>query len=395
MENTKKIHEPLFHLSKHDGLPMWKNFLFRLGAVLIGLLIAAIMVTVSSEEDEVGFFNFFASLFSGVLNAGSTGQFRNFWLTLQDTALLLGVALALVPAFKMKFWNLGGNGQILMGCLMTTVVLKYLGGVAPDFIVWVLMFVAGVLGGAIWALIPAIFKSFFKTNESLFTLMMNYIALNLIAYTISCWYPSGTGAMSPLANGVFPEFSSTQMGRSLPVILVIAVVTVIMSVYLKYSKHGYEISVVGDSENTARYASINVQKVMLRTIFLSGALCGLVGVLLSGSINHMVSTGMDGNMGFTAILVAWLSKFNPLIMAGTSFFINFMDKGMSQVCEDFGFTDKVLAEIAIGIIYFLLIACEFFSTYKVILNNSVKAKLTKVFNKKSAQESETNKEDKD
>ena len=145
-------------------------------------------------------------------------------------------------------------------------------------------------------------------------------------------------------------------------------VTALIFCYLRFSKHGFEISLVGESKNTARYAGINVKKVIIRTLVLSGALCGLVGFLLVGSINHMVSTNMDGNMGFTGIMVAWMGKFNPLIMAGVSFFIIFLSRGMAQVCTDFGFTSTSLSDIVVGLIYFFLIGCEFFIVYKVHFN---------------------------
>lgn len=148
-------------------------------------------------------------------------------------------------------------------------------------------------------------------------------------------------------------------------VLIAVVVTVLIFCYLRFSKHGYEISIVGESKNTARYAGINVRKVIIRTLVLSGAICGIVGFLLTGSINHMVSTTMDGNMGFTGIMVAWMGKFNPLIMAVVAFLINFLSRGMAQVCTDFGFTSEALSDIVIGLIYFFFIGCEFFIVYKV------------------------------
>ena len=358
----ERVKEPLIHITKRENMPFWQRLCIRVGAVLIALLISDIFIT-AAAGGRGSFFGFFGSLFSGAF-----GTERRFWLLLQNTALLLGVAIALVVAFKMKFWNLGGNGQVLIGCLACAMCMYYMGGRLPDPLVWLFMLVASLVAGAVWALIPALFKAFFNTNESLFTLMMNYIAMYLVAFFISYWYPQGTGSMPPLEDANLPTLGGGQAGRSLLTVIVAVIVTALIYCYLRFSKHGYEISIVGESKNTARYAGINVKKVIIRTLILSGALCGLIGFLLVGSINHMVSTNMDGNMGFTGIMVAWMGKFNPLIMTGVAFFIIFLSRGMSQVCTDFGYTSEALADIVVGLIYFFLIGCEFFIVYKVHFN---------------------------
>ena len=358
----ERVKQPLIHITKRAPMPLWKALCIRAGAVLLALIVCAIFISASAPKQK-GFFGYFGSLFTGVF-----GTERRFLLFLQDTALLLCVALALVVAFRMKFWNLGGNGQVLMGCLACAMCMYYLGGKWADGWVCLLMFFASVAAGALWAVIPAVFKAFFNTNESLFTLMMNYVALNLVAFFISHWYPTGTGAMPPLEDANLPTFGSGVAGRVLPVVLVAVIVTAAIYCYLRFSKHGYEISLIGDSKNTARYAGINVKKVVIRTLILSGALCGLVGFLLVGSINHMVSTTMADNMRFTGVMVAWMGKFDPLIMTGVAFFIIFLSRGMGQVCTDFGFTSEALSDIVVGLIYFFFIGCEFFIVYKVHFN---------------------------
>ena len=358
----ERVKQPLIHITKRDPMPLWKGLCIRFGAVLIALVISAIFISASAPRQR-GFFAFFGSLFSGAF-----GTERRFWLLLQNTALLLCVALALAVAFKMKFWNLGGNGQVLIGCLACAMCMYYLGGEWSDPLVCLLMFVASVAAGSVWAVIPAVFKAFFNTNESLFTLMMNYIAMYLVAYFIAVWYPNGTGAMPPLDDANLPTFGSGQAGRTLPIVLAAVIITAFVFCYLRFSKHGFEVSLVGESRNTARYAGINVKKVIIRTLALSGAMCGLVGFLLVGSVNHMVSTSMDGNMGFTGIMVAWMGKFDPLIMAGVALFINFLTRGMAQVNTDFGYTSSALSDIVVGLIYFFFIGCEFFIVYKVHFN---------------------------
>jgi len=352
------VKEPLFHISRRTTTPLWQSVLIRAIAIIIGFIICGVIFSASSSNK--GFFDVFVDIFKGCFSTQ-----RRTMEFLMKMALLLGVALALVIAFKMRFWNLGGNGQILVGCLASAICLHYFSGTSvPEGVIWLIMIVSSVGAGALWAVIPAIFKAYFKTNESLFTLMMNYIALYLVKYVIELWDPKHA-TMDPVDNAVSYIFPDVKPYGSLITIIVVAVITVFMIFYLKRSKHGYEISVVGDSENTALYAGINVKRVMIRTLAFSGALCGLVGLLLTGMINHNVSTGMNDNMGFTGIMVAWLAHFNPIMMIFTAFFISFVTVGIEKAYTNFGFTSGEIGDVVIGIIYFVIIACEFFIAYKI------------------------------
>ena len=351
-EQIKK--EPLIRLVKRDTLSVMKIILIYAIAIVVSLLISAVICSLFSSKNP---FIFFKSLFTGTL-----GSSRRIWLLLQDTALLLGVAVALVPAFKMKFWNLGGNGQVLVGCLTSVACMYYLGGKIPESALIAVMIVGSILAGAIWALLPAIFKALFNTNESLFTLMMNYIAQGLVAVCINAWVKTGSGVLNPLEHGRLPEIYN----KHLLTIIVFAVLCLLMHVYLKYSKQGYEISVVGESQNTAKYIGINVKKVVIRTMIISGALCGLVGLFIGGGINYTVNANSASNMGFTGIMTSWLANFSPIMMAFSCLFITFISKGMVQVRKDFKFTNDAIANLVVGLIYFCVIACYFFITYRIV-----------------------------
>ena len=357
-EQTKK--EPLIRLVKRDALPPYQVVLIYAVAILASLLLSAVICSFFSTK---GPFVFFTSLFNGAL-----GSSRRIWLLLQDTALLLGVAVALVPAFKMKFWNLGGNGQILVGGLAAIACMFYLGGKLPDAVLIPIMAVASILAGAIWGVLPAIFKALFNTNESLFTLMLNYIASGLVAMFITIWVKSGSGVLQPLKDGNFPDLFGN---KYLLTVLVFFLLAIVMYIYLKFTKHGYEISVVGDSPSTDKYIGIDVRRVIIRTMIISGALAGLVGLFLAGNIHHTISTASANNMGFTAILATWLAAFNPLVMIATCLFITLISRGMVQVRGDFGFTNDSIANIVIGLVYFCVIACSFFITYKVVLRKGL------------------------
>ena len=334
-------------------MPLWKAIAIRGGAIVGGILFLSILCGILFNVNP---FSVITSLFDGVI-----GSERRIWLLIRDTALLLGVGLALVPAFKMKFWNLGGNGQILMGALVSVAIMR--SGIGQNNLVLanILMVVCAILVGALWAVIPAIFKSFFKTNESLFTLMMNYIAAGLVSYFINKWSTNGSGVLGQIKTGHLPVVGNVHVLT----ILVVVILTGAMFVYLKYCKQGYEISVVGESENTARYIGLNIKKVIIRTLCISGAIFGIIGLLLAGSIDHSISEQTANNMGFTAIMVAWLAKFNPLMMILSSLLIAFLTRGMSQVQTNFGITNDAVADIVVGIIYFVVIGCEFFISYKL------------------------------
>ncbi len=364
-KNTNNLKEPFVRIVKRDNITIQKVIIIYSVALVVGLLLSGIICTLFSHKNLI---DFFASLFNGAF-----GSERKFWLLLQDMSLLLGTSIALLPAFKMKFWNLGGNGQILVGCLSSVACMFYLGGKVEDSIIILLMLLASVFSGALWAVIPAIFKAKFNTNESLFTLMMNYIAQGLVSLFITIWVKTGSGVLAPISYGNIPEIGNKYL---LPIILFI-VITILMYIYIRYSKHGYEISVVGESINTAKYVGIKVDKVIIRTMILSGAIAGLVGFVLAGSINHTVSTASANNMGFTGIMATWLAGFNPLMMILTTFFITFISKGMMDVRKTFMFTNDAISNIVVGIIYFIVIVCSFFINYRLVFRKKGKEELKK------------------
>ncbi len=357
MSKPEKVHEPLFHVAKRSSIASWKAWIIRIIAIIASLLVCSVIIVILTKLNPLDVY--------GAMIKGSFGSERKIWIMLQNVAMLLCIALAVTPAFKMKFWNLGAEGQVLFGGLMSMVCMFYIGDKIPNALLLVIMLAASLLGGILWGVIPAFFKAKWNTNESLFTLMMNYIAIQLVSFAIMVWVPNGSSVMGVVN-------SSTEAGW-LPMlfdkkyflnVLVVAILTAVMYVYLKYSKHGYEISVVGESKNTAKYIGINVKKVIIRTMVLSGAICGLAGFLLVSGTNHSISTGLASGNGFTAIMVSWLAKFNPAIMVVTSFLIVFLQRGASEIATNFNLNESV-ADILTGVIIFFIIGCEFFINYQI------------------------------
>ena len=355
---NNKTHNPLFHVSKRAALPWYRAWAIRGAALVLALLACALVTTMMTGENPL---KIYVTIFEGAF-----GTSRRIWMLCQNIAMLLCVSLAITPAFRMRCWNLGGDGQMLAGCLATAACMILLGDKLPNWLLIVVVTFASVAAGAIWGLIPAVFKAKWNTNETLFTLMMNYVATQLVAYYVIIWEsPKGSGTI-----GIINQSSNAgwlpQVGPSkyLLNILIVAVLTVAMYLYLNYSKHGYEIAVVGESERTARYVGIKVGKVIIRTMLLSGALCGLAGMLLVAGTNHTLTTTITDGRGFTAVMVSWLAKFNPVWMVLTSFLIVFLQRGSGQVATDFGLNAS-FSDILTGIILFFIIGSEFFINYQL------------------------------
>lgn len=363
MTDKQSKHEPLFHLVKRDALPWYKSWLIRIGSILIALVVCALLTMFLTHENPI-------SVYATMIK-GAFGTSRRVWNLLQSLAMLLCVSLAVTPAFKMRFWNIGAEGQVLVGGLATAACMICLGGKIPNALLIIAMIISSMLAGAIWAVIPAIFKAKFNTNETLFTLMMNYVGIQLVSYFVMLWE-------SPKGSGKIGIINQANQEGWLPVIgdydyllniIVVFALTIFMYVYLKYSKHGYEISVVGESENTARYIGINVKKVILRTMLLSGAICGIAGLLLVGGTNHTITTTTADNRGFTAIMVSWLAKFNPIYMILTSLLLVFLQKGAGEISTVFNLNQS-FSDIITGIILFFIIGSEFFINYQIKFRHS-------------------------
>ena len=352
----------LFHISKRDALPLPKALAIRVGVILLALVFCGLITTLLTSQNPLSVY--------GTILDGAFGSSRRIGVTFRNTAVLLGISLAVTPAFKMRFWNIGAEGQTLIGCLATTTCMILLGGKVSTPVLILISLVAALLAGALWGFLPAFFKARWNTNETLFTLMMNYIAMQLASYFIIVWeVPKGAGKIGIINQstraGWLPEIGNAYL---LPII-VVALMTVFMYVYLSYSKHGYEIAVVGESQRTASYAGIKVDRVIIRTMVLSGALCALMGFMMTAGIDHTLTTTIVDSRGFTAVMVSWMSKFNPLIMIAASLLLVTMERGASEISTAFSLNQS-FADILTGIILFFIIATEFFITYKVTLRKS-------------------------
>ncbi len=358
--------KPRFHIVKTDNISRAKAWTIRVSAILAALIICAVITTILTGDNPI---EIYQTIFQGAF-----GSARKTWITLQNVSILLIISLALTPAFKMQFWNIGGEGQVLIGGLAAATCMILIGEAVPNPVLILIMVVASVTAGAVWGLIPAIFKAIWNTNETLSTLMMNYIAIQLVAYYTIVWeVPKGSGKIGIINQNSCAGWLPAVGNKYLLPILVAAFVTAFIYIYQKYTKEGYEISVVGESRNTAVYVGIKVERVIIRTMLLSGAICGLAGLLLVGGINHTITTTIADGQGFTGVMVSWLAKFNPITMIATSFLIILMDRGAGEISTAFGLNQS-FADILTGILLFFIIGCEFFLRYRISFTSENKEK---------------------
>lgn len=332
-----------------------QQMLLRLAAFVLALCAGGLFLLVLGNNP----FAIYGTILSGAFRSEMAIQ-----ATIKIMIPLLIASLGVMLAFKMKFWNIGGEGQLIMGGVFASYFALFHAD-WPGLILFPVMFIAGIIGGGIWALIPAFFKVKFGTNETLFTLMLNYIALYLVS-----WLQEDPWR-DPAANG-FPKIASFDKSAVLPKLFgvqigwVIALILVaVLFVYLRYTKQGYEISVVGESRATATYAGMNVQKIILRTMFLSGAVAGIAGMVQVTGSDRTLTTGVAGGVGFTAIIVAWLAQLNPVSSLIIAFLFSVLEKGSSVVQSQFGLSTDC-ADVLQGIILFFVLGCEFFIRYKFV-----------------------------
>ena len=370
-ENNVK--ERFIRISRRASIKTWQKYVITAGAILLAFLLCGV---VSSIAEPGSFGDFYAYFFEGPFVSGDA-----FLALAWDAALLFLIAVALTPVFKMKFWNIGAEGQCLMGGLGAMIALYFIAPHVPLFIALLIELIFSIIFAVVWAVIPGIFKALFNTNETLFTLMMNYVAAglvwafvlansNTVTGTINELYPNDHFGWIP----IMEQFNNSYIVN----IIIVVLVAVLIWVYLRFSKHGYELSVVGGSQNTARYVGINVKKVIIRTVVLTGVICGVVGFLVVPGSAHTITPEALGGRGFTAILVCWIGEFSVPMMAFYSFLINFVSTGCKDASKWLSYSDKV-ANICVALFFVALLVSTFFINFKVSI------KWSKLFSKKATQ----------
>ena len=354
--------EPLIRISKRDGIGFFRSAAIRAIAILLSLVVSAFVIYAIVKLNPL---KVYLSMWDGAF-----GTEKRVWYLLRDMMILTCIAIGLAPAFKMRFWNIGAEGQMLVGGIATAFFMRNYADSMPLWLLFICMIAGALLFGAVWGLIPGFFKAKWNTNETLFTLMMNYIAIQFTSFCVANWenpFGSNTvGTLNPTSKkGWIGNLLSDGYNNDfLCLVLIVLALAALMWAYLRYSKQGYEIAVVGDSENTAKYAGIRVNRVYIRTMAISGAICGFAGFLAVSAVSHTISISTAGGRGFTAIIVAWLAKMNPFVMILISALLTFLDKGAIQIATDYGLNEYA-SKIITGIVLFFILGSEFFINYRM------------------------------
>lgn len=345
---------------KRDGISRINNVFIRITAIILSLVVVGVFLfTMNLNALKV-----YASMINGAF-----GNINSIRQTIVVAIPLVITALGISVAFKMQFWNIGGEGQIFMGAFAASLAAYALPDLSSPVLI-TMMAAAGLAGGGLWALLPAIFKSYFKTNETIVTLMLNYVALQWISYLqTGPWKDKKALGFAKMPNfsdnAILPDVFGIHAGWIIALFLTAAVY-----IFMKYSKKGYEIAVIGESEKTALYAGINIKKTMIFAVVLSGALCGLVGMIQASGVLQNLSTQVSGGYGFTAIIVAWLSSLSAPAILVVSILFAALVQGGSYIQVAFGIPQSAALVLQSAILFFVL-GSEFFVKYKLVIRGEL------------------------
>lgn len=363
------FHALPFRIVKRDNCPLWMKCCFYLSAVVIALLAGALVLWAIDVDPKEYYYQMFTM--------GAVGNKRAYKIYMNYIKEFLPLALtsvALSLAFKMKFWNIGGEGQFIMGAISAAFVAFKLGPTAPGWVTLIVMCVAAMVVAGIYGLIAGILKVKFGTNETLMTLMLNYIALYFLMFIGETKADWNFFLQEKSARPVFESFKDIVRFPFIPLgekfeldicFILTLLVGAAVFVYLKYTKQGYEISVVGDSTNTAHYAGMKVNRIVLRTVFLSAALIGLAAAFKVGS-SGTLSTTITDDVGWTGIIVAWLAQLNTGMIFIVSALICVLQFGSVNAASEFARVDSSFANMLQGLILFLVLTADFFIRFRIV-----------------------------
>jgi len=349
---------PFLRISRRNTIPHSTAWLVRAGGMLAALIACSFLILALGHNPLAVYAEMLNSVF---------GSRIGFNETVRIAVPLLCCGLAVGLAFKMRFWNIGAEGQLLIGGIAATYFALFHYQNMPVPVLLIVMGLAGAVAGGLWGLIPAFFRAKWGTNETLFTLMLNYIAFGFILYLQGGpWRRAGTD---------FPIIRMFDTAARLPRLwgvhigwVMVVIIAVLIYLYIARSKQGYQLTVVGQNENTARYAGMNVRRIIMRTMLISGALAGFAGFIQVSGADFTLNETTAGGVGFTAIIVAWLSHLNPLVMILVAFFIAMLERGAVRIQTVF-MIPATIATVLIGTILFFMLASEFFINYRMIFRS--------------------------
>lgn len=362
-----------YHIVKRDTISAGRKILYYLIAIIAAMLFGALLLLAFGVNP----FSYYSKMltFGTISGSGSLSPFayKQVEGLIRTFVPLVLTSVALSVAFKMRFWNIGGEGQFLVGAVAAAFIPLKFGLVVNQTVTLLLMAACAMAAAAIWGGIVALLKVKFGTNETLLTLMLNYVALYFVALLGEekrGWNVFlSEESQRPIFKSVWgvvtmPAIKIGKISVSWSLIFAL-LICVMVYFYLKKTKHGYEISVVGDSMGTAKYAGMKVGKIIIRTMLLSSSLIGLAGFFKLMSAGPL-STSLTDSAGWTGIVVAWLAKLDTLGIILTSLLISLLRFGCSQASMEFAAIDSRFSDLLQGVILFAVLAADFLIRFKIV-----------------------------
>lgn len=349
----------MIHFIRRKEVTHGLSIRVRLYAVILSLLTASVFILLMGLDP--------VRVYTAMVDGAFGNEYR-VAETIKKAIPLLITSLGIGLAFRMQFWNIGGEGQIAMGAMFATFFALNFGDM-PQPILLLMMAIGGMAGGAVWAFIPAWLRSRWKTNETIITLLLNYVAINILLFMqYGPW-------KDPAARG-FPKIANFTDNAALPMVfgvhagwLIALAMVGLMYVFMRHTRTGYEIAVIGESERTALYAGINIRKTIITTILMSGALCGLAGMVQVSGVAHTLMYQITGGVGYTAIIVSWLSMLSAPVILVVSVLFAALIEGGAFIQMAFKIPEAA-ANILQALILFFVLGAEFFVRYRITLKGA-------------------------
>ena len=345
----------MIKISKRAEMPRRQELIIRALAIIFSIVCAGLVIMILGFDP----FTVFREIVMGAL-----GTELRIQQTIVKAIPLLITSFGILVAFKMKFWNIGGEGQIMMGGFGASLIALNAPASLSTPLTLLAMAVTAMIFGGIWAFIPAFFKAKFGTNETIFTLMMNYIAIKWVTYLqYGPWKDPKSQGFPKIANfdpnAILPSLFGIHIGWILAI-----VVAVLVYIFINHTKKGFEITVVGESIETARYAGMNINAIIITSMLISGGLCGLTGMIQASAIEKTLTSTLSGGYGFTAIITTWLGRLSvPIIFVVCLAFAILLQGGAYlQIAMS---VPSSVADMIEGIILFFVLGSEFFLQYKL------------------------------
>ena len=364
-------------LEKRLGANRMLGVFVLLGSTVLALLLGAVLLIVFDANPWDTYRAMFQGAF-GTSEQWSDGQFYSITETLVKAIPLILTGLSVSIAFRMLFWNIGAEGQLVLGGVAAAGVAIWFPSLFPglpqnSWVYLPLMLAASVLAGAVWGLMPALLKAYLKVNEIITTLMLNYIAILWYQYLFNVIWkdPEGYGFPGSAKIGEFaqlPRFS----GRLHWGLIVAVAAAILLWIILDRMRWGYEIRLIGENPTAARYAGVSLGRNIVLVMFVSGGLAGIAGMVEVSGISHRLQEGLNVDYGFTGIIVAWLARLNPWGNILVATLLAALLVGGDQIQITMGLPASV-ALVLQGTILFCVLGGEMFTRYRIRLLRNVRS----------------------